>query len=107
MRAHDAVTERHFPKSHRSIELIPHHARLAFAIVDGGASNEDGPMAQSGTAKFVDRRAYSTAVGAASVNIVVTGVGDFNASLTWLNLGDLYLRHSREIGFSRCRCQRA
>jgi AraC-like DNA-binding protein len=60
-------------------------------------------MAQSGTATFVDPDQYGAAMGAARVNIIVTGGGDFNARLTWLNLDHLYLLHSREnlprIGF--------
>src|SRR3984957_18116827 len=60
-------------------------------------------MAQGGTATFINPDEYGAAIGAARVNIVVTGGGDFNARLTWLNLDHLYLLHSREnlprIGF--------
>src|SRR5258708_28232615 len=60
-------------------------------------------MAQNGTATFVDPDEYGAAIGAARVNIIVTGGGDFNARLTWLNLDHLSLLHSREnlprIGF--------
>jgi AraC-like DNA-binding protein len=60
-------------------------------------------MAQSGTATFVNPNEYSAAIGAARVNIIVTGGGDFNARLTWLNLDHLYLLRGREnlprIGF--------
>src|SRR5437879_1709447 len=34
---------------------------------------------------------YQAGIGAASVNLIVTGGGDFNARLTWLNLGRLYV----------------
>lgn len=64
-------------------------------------------MAQSGTATFINPDEYGAAIGAARVNIVVTGGGDFNARLTWLNLDHLYLLHSREnlprMAFSLCR----
>ena len=60
-------------------------------------------MAQSGTATFINPDEYGAAIGAGRVNIIVTGGGDFNARLTWLNLDHLYLLHSREnlprIGF--------
>ena len=60
-------------------------------------------MAQSGTATFDNPYEYGAAIGAARVNIIVTGGGDFNARLTWLNLDNLYLLHSREnlprVGF--------
>jgi hypothetical protein len=53
-------------------------------------------MAQSGTATFINPEEYGAAIGAARVSVVVTGGGDFNARLTWLNLDHLYLLHSRE-----------
>jgi AraC-like DNA-binding protein len=43
-------------------------------------------MAKSGTVTFADPDDYRTAIGAAGVNLIVTGGGDFNARLTWLNL---------------------
>jgi len=60
-------------------------------------------MAQRGTATFVNPDEYGTSIGAARVNIIVTGTGDFNARLTWLNLDQLSLLHCREnlprVGF--------
>jgi AraC-like DNA-binding protein len=60
-------------------------------------------MAQSGTATFANLDDYRAAIGAARVNLIVTGGGDFNARLTWLTLDRLYLLHGREklprIGF--------
>jgi hypothetical protein len=64
-------------------------------------------MAHSGTATFANPHEYSAAVRAASLNLIVTGGGDFNARLTWLNLDHLFLLRGREIcralDFFRCR----
>ena len=60
-------------------------------------------MAQNGTATFSDPAEYGASIGGARVNITVTGGGDFNARLTWLNLDHVFLLHGREnisrIGF--------
>jgi AraC-like DNA-binding protein len=60
-------------------------------------------MAHSGTATFANPHDYGAAVRAASLNLIVTGGGDFNARLTWLNLDHLFLLRGREnlprIGF--------
>src|ERR1700686_5862493 len=60
-------------------------------------------MAHSGTATFANPHDYGAAVRAASLNLIVTGGGDFNARLTWLNLDPLFLLRGREnlprIGF--------
>ena len=60
-------------------------------------------MAQSGTATFANSDDYRAAIGSATVNLIVTGGGNFNARLTWLNLGHLHVLHGREnlprIGF--------
>jgi AraC-like DNA-binding protein len=85
-------------------KLISHPLVLAIAVPGSvAATNEILRMAQSGTATFVNPDEYGAAIGAARVNIIVTGGGDFNARLTWLNLDHLYLLHSREnlprIGF--------
>jgi AraC-like DNA-binding protein len=53
-------------------------------------------MAQNGTATFADPDDYQAAIGAASVHLVVTGGGDFNARLTWLNLGPLHVLRGHE-----------
>jgi AraC-like DNA-binding protein len=50
------------------------------------ASNEMECMAQSGTATFASPDAYQAGIADASVNLILTGGGDFNARLTWLNL---------------------
>src|SRR6185437_8955678 len=60
-------------------------------------------MAQSGTATFANPDDYGAAIGAASVKLIVTGRGDFNARLSWLKLDHLLLLQGREnlprIGF--------
>lgn len=60
-------------------------------------------MAQNGTATFAGPDDYGAAIGAANVSFVVTGIGDFNGRLTWLNLGHLHVLRGREnlprIGF--------
>ena len=43
-------------------------------------------MAESGTATFANPDDYQAAVGDATVNLIVTGGGDFDARLTWLHL---------------------
>lgn len=53
-------------------------------------------MAESGTATFANPDDYRAAVGARSINFVVTGGGEFNASLTWLNLRRLHMLRGYE-----------
>jgi AraC-like DNA-binding protein len=53
-------------------------------------------MAQSGTATFANPDDYGAAIGAASLKLIVTGRGDFNARLSWLKLDHLLLLHGRE-----------
>jgi len=43
-------------------------------------------MAENGTATFANPDDYQAGIGDASVNLIVTGGGGFNARLTWLNL---------------------
>src|ERR1700682_3179245 len=40
----------------------------------------------NGTATFANPDDYEAGIGDASVNLIVTGGGDFNARLTWLDL---------------------
>jgi AraC-like DNA-binding protein len=54
-------------------------------------SNEMERMAENGTATFANPDDYQAGIGDASVNLIVTGGGDFNARLTWLNLRRLYV----------------
>jgi AraC-like DNA-binding protein len=49
-------------------------------------SNEMKRMAENGTATFTNPDDYQAGIGDASVNFIVTGGGEFNARLTWLNL---------------------
>ena len=53
-------------------------------------------MAENGTATFANPDDYQAGIGDASVNIIVTGGGDFNARLTWLNLRRLYVLRAFE-----------
>ncbi|WLB24109.1 helix-turn-helix transcriptional regulator [Bradyrhizobium japonicum] len=54
-------------------------------------SNEMERMAENGTATFANPDDYQAGIGGASVNLIVTGGGDFNARLTWLNLRRLHV----------------
>ncbi len=60
-------------------------------------------MAENGTATFANPDDYGAAIGSATVNLIVTAGGDFNARLTWLNLGHLHVLRGHEnlprIGF--------
>ena len=60
-------------------------------------------MAENGTARFEKPDDYQAGMGDASVNLIVTSSGDFNARLTWLNLRRLYVLRACEnlprIGF--------
>jgi AraC-like DNA-binding protein len=53
-------------------------------------------MAESGTATFANRDDYQASIGDASVNLVVTGSGDFNARLTWLHLRHFHVLRACE-----------
>jgi AraC-like DNA-binding protein len=53
-------------------------------------------MAESGTATFANPDDYQAGIGDASVNLIVTGGGDFNARLTWLNLRRFHVLRGRE-----------
>jgi hypothetical protein len=67
-------------------------------------------MAENGTATFADPDNYQAGIGDASVNLIVTARGDFNARLTWLNLRSLRMLRGCEnlprIAFSRYRRRR-
>src|SRR5216684_853815 len=96
--------ERQLPKSHSWIEADP--PSCAFSDCHSRrrrTSNEMARMAQSGTATFANPDDYRAAIGSAMVNLIVTGGGNFNARLTWLDLGHLHVLHGREnlprIGF--------
>jgi len=60
-------------------------------------------MVEKGTATFANPGDYSAAIRSATVNVVVTAGGDFNARLTWLDLGHLHVLRGHEnlprIGF--------
>jgi len=53
-------------------------------------------MAENGTATFANPGDYQAGIGGASVNLIVTGGGDFNARLTWLNLRNLHVLRGYE-----------
>jgi AraC-like DNA-binding protein len=53
-------------------------------------------MAENGTATFANPDDYQAGIGNASVNLIVTGGGDFNARLTWLNLHRLCVLRGHE-----------
>jgi hypothetical protein len=67
-------------------------------------------MAENGTATFANPDDYQAGIGDASVNLIVTGGGDFNARLTWLNLrrfhGFVLPKICRALPLSRCRRRR-
>jgi AraC-like DNA-binding protein len=48
-------------------------------------------MAENGTATFANLDDYQAGIGDASVNLIVTRGGDFNARLTWLHLRRLHV----------------
>jgi AraC-like DNA-binding protein len=54
-------------------------------------------MSGNGTATFTDPDHYQAGIGGASVNLVVTGGGDFKARLTWLNLRHLHVLRGCEM----------
>ncbi len=60
-------------------------------------------MAENGTAKFANPDDYQAGIRDASVNLIITGSGDFHARLTWLNLRRLHVLRGCEnlprIGF--------
>ena len=53
-------------------------------------------MVENGTATFTNPDDYQAGIGDASVNLIVTGGGDFNARLTWLNLRRLHVLRASE-----------
>jgi AraC-like DNA-binding protein len=53
-------------------------------------------MAETGTATFANPDDYQAGIEGASVNLIVTGGGDFNARLTWLRLGRFHLLRGYE-----------
>jgi AraC-like DNA-binding protein len=53
-------------------------------------------MAENGTASFANPDDYQAGIGDASVNLMVTGGGGFNARLTWLNLRRLHVLRASE-----------
>jgi AraC-like DNA-binding protein len=53
-------------------------------------------MAESGIATFANPDDYQAGIGDASVDLIVTGGGDFNARLTWLNLRRLHVLRASE-----------
>jgi hypothetical protein len=53
-------------------------------------------MRGSGTASFIDPDDYAARIADASVNLVFTGQGEFEAQLTWIELPHLHLLYSRE-----------
>jgi AraC-like DNA-binding protein len=59
-------------------------------------SNEMEWMAENGTATFANPDDYQTGIGGASVNLIVTGGGDFDARLTWLHLRRFHVLRGRE-----------
>jgi len=59
-------------------------------------SNEIERMAENGTVTFANPDNYQSGIGDATVNLIVTGGGDFNARLTWLNLRRLHVLRASE-----------
>ncbi|MBR1148995.1 helix-turn-helix domain-containing protein [Bradyrhizobium sp. AUGA SZCCT0431] len=53
-------------------------------------------MAENGTTALDNPDDYRAAIGAMTLNLIVTAGGDFNARLTWLNLRHLHVLHARE-----------
>jgi len=53
-------------------------------------------MAENGTATFANPDDYQAGIRDATVNLIVTGGGDFNARLTWLNLRRLHVLRASE-----------
>jgi AraC-like DNA-binding protein len=53
-------------------------------------------MAENGTATFADPDDYKAGIDGARVNLIVTGGGDLNARLTWLNLRRLRVLRASE-----------
>jgi AraC-like DNA-binding protein len=86
-----------FPKSHSEVGAGPPSCGFG----DRGSqlrrvSNEMERMAQNGTATFANPDDYQAGMGDAIINLIVTGGGDFNARLTWLNLRRLYVLRACE-----------
>src|ERR1700738_3955770 len=53
-------------------------------------------MSKNGTHTFDNPDDSQAGIGGASVNFIVTGSGDFNAHLTWLNLRRLHVLRASE-----------
>jgi AraC-like DNA-binding protein len=53
-------------------------------------------MAENCTATFANPDDYQAGVEDASVNLILTGGGDFNARLTWLRMRRFHVLHARE-----------
>ena len=53
-------------------------------------------MAENCTATFANPDDYQAGVEDASVNLILTGGGDFNARLTWLRMRRFHVLHGRE-----------
>jgi AraC-like DNA-binding protein len=53
-------------------------------------------MAENGTATFANPGDYQVGFGGAGVRLILTGGGDFNARLTWLNLRRLHVLRASE-----------
>jgi AraC-like DNA-binding protein len=94
-----AIAGRHpqLPDSHSEVGAGP----PSCAVSDYGSqwqrvSNEMERMAENGTAAFANLDDYQASIGDASVNLIVTGGGDFNARLTWLNLRRLHVLRASE-----------
>src|SRR5712692_2371085 len=67
------------------------------------STNDTKRTAEDGTPTFANPDDYQAGIGDASVNLIVTGGGDFKARLTWLNLRRLRMLRGCEnlprIGF--------
>jgi hypothetical protein len=68
--------------------MVRRHANLALA--------KRTKMIGSGTATFTDPGDYQANFIGASINLVLTGGGEFKSRLTWINLRRLRLVRSRE-----------
>jgi len=99
-----AEIESQLPKSHSWIDGDPPSCAFSDCRFRWHrASNEMERMAQKGTATFANPDDYGAAIRSATVKVIVTAGGDFNARLTWLDFGDLHVLRGHEnlprIGF--------
>ena len=74
------------PKSYSEVGAGPPSCVFDCGSQGRGLSNEMERIAENGTATFANPDDYQAGIGDASVNFIVTGGGEFNARLTWLNL---------------------